>query len=108
MHTYYPIVSDQIEGFEVELMFEDEIYSPEELLEDRQDIEDINNGVYEWCIACVRVYKAGIMLSESNIGGCAYKHGTLVKDFKESGYYEDMVRDGIFEARQAISKLNES
>ena len=67
-------------------------------------IYDIDNCNVMWFCAKVSAHKNGILLASDYLGGCCYDD---VNDFvKNSGYYEDMVKTVINEAKQAIVGLN--
>ncbi len=65
MDTYDEIV----EGFNIQLHFEDEYLSPEDLFDDEEDIKNVYEGRYTWAIAMVSASKCGIELGRTTLGG---------------------------------------
>jgi hypothetical protein len=106
----YPCAMEKIGKFEVLLSFEDEYISPYDVYDNddeygKEDIQNILDGKYTWVIAIVTVFKNGIELAKNTLGCCEYNYNTLVKEFKESGYYDEMVKETINEANEILSEL---
>ena len=64
-------------------------------------IQGINNGIYMWFAAHVRVSKDGVDLGEDYLGGCCYESAAAF--MKPGGYYEDMVECALEDARKELS-----
>jgi hypothetical protein len=101
----YSVSREEIGKYTLQLHFEDEITSPQELYMEDEDISDIIKGKYTWCIAVVTVFKNGIELASNSIGGCTYNYDNIINEFKESGYYEDMVKETMDEADKVLTEL---
>lgn len=76
---------------------------PEDFLEFPEDLEFAREGGWHWFCARVTVECDGILLAEHYLGACSY-HG--LADFKAGGYFRDMVREVIAEARKALRAIN--
>lgn len=97
--------TEEKEGFTITLAVQEEIDSPdwdmtEEELE--ETIQRIKDGSLLWFCARVEAYKNGICLARYYLGGCCY---LSIDDFKNGGYYEDMVTNVIREAKEKIQEL---
>ena len=70
-------------------------------------IRAVNNGEYEYFVAHVVASKNGIELAEDYLGGCIYK---TEEEFynEENGYFVDMTRTVVAEAKEAIKSLCEA
>ncbi len=95
--------TEVMEGFTVELRFEDECLRPEEIMDDRQDIEEIYKGDLTWLMAVVEVSKCGIELGSAVMGGITY-HWNDLENFIKDRFY-DMAHDAITEAKSKLIEL---
>lgn len=91
---------------DVELTAEWEDTDPEHHYSDPEDAESVRErmrGGSAWAWACVTV-KVELygLSSESSLGGCSYESEA---DFKQSGYYDDMVDAGVEELAQDIERI---
>ena len=66
----------------------------------------IENGELDWFMVRVRVLKCGVELSVDYLGGCAYRNATdFVSGENRDGYFRDMVREAIADARKKLVQL---
>ncbi len=105
MNTYNTIV----DGFDIELTFEDESISPIDIYgEDHEDIQEIcagiNDGNYVWVCAKVTASKRGVLLAREYLGAVHYAWDKL-DDFITDGYFEDMVNTVVGEAQLKLQEL---
>jgi hypothetical protein len=108
----YPVDIIEKDGFTVQLSFENEFISPYDFFDINEEygkecIENILNDKYKWVIARVTVFKHGIELASNSLGCCDYEYDDLIKGFKNSGYYEDIVDETIEETKRIIKLLKE-
>lgn len=99
------------EGFDIQLTFEEEFVSPTDTVmgfDDKESLQKIYNGEYTWLIATVTASKKGVELGNTSLGGVSYKWDKLNRFWEEKdGYYEDMVKEVIEEAKETLQSLCE-
>jgi hypothetical protein len=97
----------ETQQFKIELAFGPEYDAPDwdfESEEERAELyEKINDGRLSWFCARVRVLWNGQEISADYLGGCCYES---VEDFKRDGYFRDMVRTAISEARDYFKTID--
>ena len=111
------IKTETIGEFEINTYFfpeeihPDDLFDYEALASDNQTAaeyrEDLLNGIesgrYLWIIGQVTAWKNGIELASTSLGACL--HDSADDFFDENGYYPDMVKEVINEAKNTIKKL---
>jgi hypothetical protein len=89
---------------------EPEEFDPADSFDDESDIAAVREGRVEWFCASVRVFLKDEMsirwreVGADHLGGCAYER---VSDFYTScrdGYFRDMVRLAVAEARATLAR----
>ena len=105
MNTYNTIV----DGFDIELTFEDEQISPVDCYgADYEGIDEIceriNDGQDVWVCAKVTASKKGIELASEYLGAVHYAWDKL-DNFIKDGYFEDMVNTVVGEAQLKLQDL---
>jgi hypothetical protein len=71
-----------------------------------EDVEAINEGRVDWFVARVRVTLDGREIGSEYLGGCAYTNATdFVEGENRNGYFRDMVRAALAEARHTLRNL---
>ncbi len=95
--------TETIEGFEVRLRFIEEDIYPDGMCGDDEVLQGIYAGNYCWLVACVEVFKCGVELGNSYIGGICYEWNKL-EDFVKD-VFQDMAQDAIAEARAKLQEL---
>ncbi|MFN7340099.1 MAG: hypothetical protein ACK5VI_03345 [Opitutia bacterium] len=79
---------------------------PADSFDDPETIEDIRSGALDWFQARLRVTLDGVELGADYLGGCAYTHCVdFVKGENRNGYFRDMVRQAVSEARRSIGNM---
>lgn len=58
---------------------------------------------WAWCTAHVKVVFKGIIEADAYLGACSYNNE---KEFKDDGYYDDMVSECLNEINKKLAKLN--
>lgn len=90
----------------IELEAEWEVMDPGDCYSDPEDaalVRERIRGGSVWAWACVTVKATiGGMSSESSLGACSYESEA---DFKQSGYYDDMVNECVEELAQDIERI---
>lgn len=66
-------------------------------------LEDDGDNVWLWCIVEVKLSYKGILHANDILGCCAYDNE---EQFKEDGYYQDMVATCLSELNDQINELN--
>lgn len=109
--TYEIIHTEERDGFTIELAVAPEDFSPrgqfqnEDGSDDEDTIQKIADGTYDWFQARVTASKAGIVLGTDYLGGCCYESARDFVTIEEGGYYTDMVRSAITEAKASLARL---
>jgi hypothetical protein len=68
------------------------------------DIEAVRSGAVDWFVARVRVTMDGREIGADYLGGCAYARASdFVKGDNRDGYFRDMVRQALQEARATLA-----
>lgn len=86
--------------FTLELAVTPETDRPRDHFDDDATCYAIDQGVYEWFVARVRVLLDGREVSTEYMGGCCYE---AVAQFRKDIYFHDMARDAIRAARQTLT-----
>lgn len=90
-------------NFRIALEVEPEEMDPADSFQFEEDIQAVRNGDVAWFCCTMSVYKNGHRIGRDDLGGCAYKS---VRDFYKgegrNGYFRDMVRTAIADARQTL------
>lgn len=103
MSHYETIWTFKTKNFAVTLDVAPEDMDPADSFEFDEDIQAIRNGDVDWFVARVAVRFNGSIIGDDYLGGCAYRS---VHDFrKDSGYFNDMVRQAVTEARKELVRL---
>jgi len=105
--NYEHISTESVEGFEIRFSVAPEDTDPRGCFDHEfadEIVQKINDGVYDWFIARVSVYRDGVELAAEHLGGCCYEQAT---DFLECPYYDDMKTEALRAARAAVAKLSE-
>lgn len=91
------------ERFTVTLAVRPEEDDPTDHFEFTDDVEFANEGGWHWFQARVQVFvEDDHVLGEDYLGGCSYHN---LEDFKRGGYFRDMVRTAVADARQTLHRL---
>lgn len=95
------------EGFNIRFYATTETDSPEgHFDDDGETVAAIRDGRLEWFAVKAIADKGGIELAEDYLGACCYES---LRDFiQDDGYFSDMRRQVIEDARAAIQKLTEA
>jgi hypothetical protein len=68
-------------------------------------LRDIESGnEWAWCTAHVRVTYKGILTADDYLGACSYPSED---DFRDGGYFDDMVSSCVAEINNQLSRLAE-
>lgn len=105
MMNWYQAHTETVQGFEVVLSVCTDSSDPAESFDDDGETARlIRSGVYEWFIARVEARCEGVTLAADYLGGCCYRN---FEEFRTEpgGYYADMVRTVLDEARLRIARL---
>ena len=79
---------------------------PRETFEFQEDIDAVLDGRVDWFMARVRVTLDGREIGTDYLGGCAYIRATdFVEGQNRDGYFRDMVRTALSEARQTLANM---
>lgn len=109
MEYWETIDRRKVDGFDIELAFSPEDEDPrghfasgdDEM--DQEIIDKINSGEYLWFVARVTASKAGIVLGTDYLSGCCYSSAD--EFMVDNGYYPDMIRGAISEAKKKLAEL---
>lgn len=91
----------------------EEDLDPADAFEVVEDITAVRDGLFEWFCANIRVYHVTdgdnwTLLGQDYLGACAY---TTARSFAEGdnrgGYFRDMVREAIGNARAEIRRMGD-
>lgn len=94
----------QHDEFEVRFYAAPEQDSPDDYFDDDGETARlVADGLYQWFIARVAVFKAGVELGNAYLGACCYESPA---QFLDSIYYRDMVAEAFAEARAQLVALN--
>lgn len=112
MNNEYPICQEREQGFNIQMSFQNEVDNPCEVYDtsnpdDLRIIDSIINNEYNWVAVTVSAFKKGVKLAEEHLGCCVLAENDMIEDFKSTGYYEDMRREVIEEAKKVIKTLCE-
>jgi len=78
---------------------------PADSFDREEDIDAVRSGALDWFQARVRVTLGGYEIGADYLGGCAYTHCVdFVKGENRNGYFRDMVRHALQEARATLAK----
>ena len=112
---YETVWSFETARFTVNLGVAPEDLNPAGNFDDPRDVEFANNGGWHWFQARVQVVfrdtanpknwavQRDVVLGADYLGGCSY-HG--LTDFKAGGYFRDMVRSAVEEARAKLVRAS--
>ena len=71
-----------------------------------EDIEAVRSGAVDWFVARVCVTMGGREIGADYLGGCAYARASdFVKGDNRDGYFRDMVRLALQEARATLAAM---
>lgn len=79
--------------------FEDDFDHPDDIAWVRESLE--NGNEWAWCVVQVTVEFHGISATDY-LGGCSY---TSAQDFREGGYFEDMVDNCLDDLKVRLEAL---
>lgn len=115
MTTHWETVwSFDTERFNITLAVADEDDSPQGHFSEDDDVAFAMEGGWHWFQARVQVMfrdehnpkrwatQRDDVLGEDYLGGCSYHD---LEDFKSGGYFRDMVREAISEARGKLARM---
>jgi hypothetical protein len=79
---------------------------PADSFDCEESIEEIRSGALDWFQARVRVTLDGQEIGTDYLGGCAYRRALdFVTGEDRNGYFRDMVRQAVSEARRSIGNM---
>jgi len=97
----------QFEALEEHMPVEDMLSFEECGCDHSSTIRAVNNDEYEYFMARVVATKNGIELAEDILGGCIYVTEETFYTEK-NGYFEDMIKTVVAEAKENIKNLCEA
>jgi hypothetical protein len=78
---------------------------PADSFDREEDIDAVRSGAADWFQARVRVTLDGQEIGTDYLGGCAYASASdFVEGENRDGYFRDMVRQALQEARVTLAK----
>jgi hypothetical protein len=102
----YNVWKFNTQNFTVSLDFEEEFCPPDWFTSEEEEkalIHKIYNGELLYFCARVSVIWRGQEIGSDSLGCCCYQ---TPKDFMEGGYFRDMVREAIIQARKHFKELS--
>ncbi len=112
--TYETVWSFDTARYRVELGIAPEDGDPSDRFDDERDVAFASRGGWCWFQARVRVVfrdennpkrwsvQRDVVLGEDHLGGCSYHDRA---DFMRDGYFRDMVRSAVDEARGKLERM---
>lgn len=107
------IKRESVNGLDVVFGYDYEFLNPRNLFDEScydvdQICRDIDNGKYIWCIACIDIYKAGILIGSSSLGGILTESESDLTDdyFKE--LFSLAIEDASKSLQEKISALTQA
>ena len=107
MIYWQTIHAETRDGFEVVLSVAPETDDPRDHFDDDgETAQAIADGRFDWFVARVEAQRDGITLGTDYLGACCYESPQQFVAESE-GYYADMVKQAIDDARATLARLTQ-
>jgi hypothetical protein len=78
---------------------------PADCFDNDDDVEMVRSGAVDWFTARLRVTLDGAEIATDYLGACAYACAADFARKDRDGYFRDMVRSAIADARRALADM---
>ncbi len=105
MQHWDTIWSFQTERFRIMCDVTPEDTDPADCFDNDDDVEMVRSGAVDWFVARLRVTLDGAEIATAYLGACAYACAADFARKDRNGYFRDMVRSAIADARRALADM---